>query len=61
MTSGLHHKINFVSEKINSKNLHMRFENPVPVTTIASMIGASIEGNTEGMATGINEIHRVER
>ncbi len=39
----------------------MRFENPVPVTTIASMIGASIEGNTEGMATGINEIHRVEK
>lgn len=38
----------------------MRFENPVPVTTIASMIGAILEGNTEGMVTGINEIHRVE-
>lgn len=38
----------------------MRFDNPVPVTTIAAMIGASLEGNTEGMVTGINEIHRVE-
>lgn len=38
----------------------MRFENPVPVTTIASMIGAILEGNSEGMVTGINEIHRVE-
>lgn len=38
----------------------MRFENPVPVTTIASIIGATIEGNKQGMVTGINEIHRVE-
>jgi UDP-3-O-[3-hydroxymyristoyl] glucosamine N-acyltransferase len=38
----------------------MRFEKAVPVTTIASMIGADLEGNKDGMVTGINEIHRVE-
>jgi UDP-3-O-[3-hydroxymyristoyl] glucosamine N-acyltransferase len=38
----------------------MKFDNPVPVTTIAQMIGATISGNAEGMATGINEIHKVE-
>jgi UDP-3-O-[3-hydroxymyristoyl] glucosamine N-acyltransferase len=38
----------------------MRFEQAVPVTTIASMIGADLEGNKDGMVTGINEIHRVE-
>jgi UDP-3-O-[3-hydroxymyristoyl] glucosamine N-acyltransferase len=39
---------------------HMRFEKPVPITTIASMIGAELIGNTHGFATGINEIHKVE-
>lgn len=39
----------------------MRFENPVPVTTIAQLIGAEIIGNSKGLVTGINEIHRVER
>lgn len=39
----------------------MRFENPVPVTTIAALIGAEIAGNREGLATGINEIHKVEK
>lgn len=38
----------------------MRFENPVPVHTIAQLIGADIIGNKEGMVTGINEIHKVE-
>lgn len=38
----------------------MRFETPVPVSTIAQLIGAELVGNTEGMATGINEIHKVE-
>ena len=38
----------------------MRFEKPVPVTTIAQMIGAKIIGNNNGHATGINEIHKVE-
>lgn len=39
----------------------MRFENPVPVSTIAQLIGADIIGNKEGIVTGINEIHKVEK
>lgn len=39
----------------------MRFESPVPVTTIAQLIGAEIIGNDKGMVTGINEIHKVEK
>ncbi len=38
----------------------MRFETPVPVTTIAQLIGAELKGNVNGTATGINEIHKVE-
>jgi UDP-3-O-[3-hydroxymyristoyl] glucosamine N-acyltransferase len=38
----------------------MRFTTPVPVTTIAQIIGATLIGNSKGMATGINEIHKVE-
>jgi UDP-3-O-[3-hydroxymyristoyl] glucosamine N-acyltransferase len=38
----------------------MRFENPVPLTTIAQLIGAEIKGNNNGFATGINELHKVE-
>ncbi|HMU45623.1 MAG TPA: UDP-3-O-(3-hydroxymyristoyl)glucosamine N-acyltransferase [Chitinophagaceae bacterium] len=38
----------------------MRFESPVPVKTIAQLIGAALMGNTEGMVTGINELHKVE-
>ncbi len=38
----------------------MRFEKPVPVTTIAQLIGAEIIGNRKGNVTGINEIHKVE-
>jgi len=38
----------------------MHFENPVPVTTIAQLIGAEVTGNTNGEVTGINEIHKVE-
>jgi UDP-3-O-[3-hydroxymyristoyl] glucosamine N-acyltransferase len=38
----------------------MQFENPVPVTTIAKLIGADIKGNKEGIATGINELHMVK-
>ena len=38
----------------------MRFEKPVPVTTIALLIGAEVVGNENGSATGINEIHKVE-
>ena len=38
----------------------MKFSSPVNIETIASMIGATVIGNKNGMATGINEIHKVE-
>ncbi len=37
----------------------MKFPRPVPVTEIAKKIGATIIGNKELMAHGINEIHKV--
>ncbi len=37
----------------------MRFEKPVPLQEIATLIGARIIGDG-GVATGINEIHKVE-
>lgn len=39
---------------------HMRFEKPVPLITIAQMIGAELVGDEKALATGINEIHMVE-
>jgi UDP-3-O-[3-hydroxymyristoyl] glucosamine N-acyltransferase len=39
----------------------MRLEKPVSVQWIAEFIGAEIEGNANGRATGINEIHKVEK
>lgn len=39
----------------------MNFPSPVPVKWIAELIGAEIIGNSEGVATGINEIHKVEK
>jgi len=38
----------------------MRFEKPVPLREIRSLINARIVGNDGGSATGINEIHKVE-
>lgn len=38
----------------------MRFEQPVPLTTLAALTGAVLKGNTAASATGINEIHKVE-
>jgi UDP-3-O-[3-hydroxymyristoyl] glucosamine N-acyltransferase len=38
----------------------MRFEKPVPLSQIASLINAELIGNTTASATGINEIHKVE-
>jgi len=38
----------------------MRFEKPVPIIEIARLIGAKIIGEKEGVASGINEIHKVE-
>ena len=39
---------------------HMKFPSPVSIQWIAELIGAALTGNTAGMATGINEIHKVE-
>lgn len=38
----------------------MKFKTPVSVIFIAEMINAKIVGNEKGIATGINEIHKVE-
>jgi UDP-3-O-[3-hydroxymyristoyl] glucosamine N-acyltransferase len=38
----------------------MRFDAPIPVTTIAGSIGATLYGDVTAAVTGINEIHRVE-
>lgn len=38
----------------------MKFPSPVPVQWIAELIGAVVTGNKNGLATGINEIHKVE-
>jgi UDP-3-O-[3-hydroxymyristoyl] glucosamine N-acyltransferase len=38
----------------------MKFPAPVSIKWIAELIGAELQGNTAGMATGINEIHKVE-
>jgi UDP-3-O-[3-hydroxymyristoyl] glucosamine N-acyltransferase len=38
----------------------MKFPAPVSVQWIAQLIGAEVQGNVTGMATGINEIHKVE-
>lgn len=38
----------------------MKFTQPVPVTFIAELIKAELIGNKEGLATGINELHKVE-
>lgn len=37
----------------------MRFDKPVPLVEIASLIGAKLLGNSTAFATGINEIHKV--
>jgi UDP-3-O-[3-hydroxymyristoyl] glucosamine N-acyltransferase len=39
----------------------MRFDKPIPVKWIADFIGAEIAGIKEASATGINEIHKVEK
>jgi len=38
----------------------MKFPSPVSVQWVAELISASVTGNKNGMATGINEIHKVE-
>ena len=39
----------------------MKFSEPIPIKTIAHKIGATIIGNADLVATGINEIHKVEK
>ncbi len=39
----------------------MKFEKPVAVKWIAEFIGATLSGNADQMATGINEIHKVTK
>lgn len=39
----------------------MKFPSPVSLDWIATLIGAKIEGDSQGQATGINEIHKVEK
>lgn len=38
----------------------MKFPSPVSIQWIANLIGASVIGFKDGIATGINEIHKVE-
>lgn len=38
----------------------MKFPSPVSIKWIAELIGATVHGNANGVAHGINEIHRVE-
>jgi UDP-3-O-[3-hydroxymyristoyl] glucosamine N-acyltransferase len=38
----------------------MKFDEPIPVTTIAEWTGCEIRGDKNLMALGINEIHKVE-
>jgi UDP-3-O-[3-hydroxymyristoyl] glucosamine N-acyltransferase len=37
----------------------MQFKEPIPVSWLASFVGASLSGNEAQYATGINEIHKV--
>src|ERR1700676_2827669 len=39
----------------------MQFPSPVSITWLAEFIQAELIGNTNGYATGINEIHKVEK
>ena len=39
----------------------MKFPSPVPLSWLAEFLGATLSGNKEGHATGINEIHKVEQ
>jgi UDP-3-O-[3-hydroxymyristoyl] glucosamine N-acyltransferase len=43
------------------KFFSMRFEKPVSLKQIAGLIDAELLGNTNAFATGINEIHKVEK
>jgi UDP-3-O-[3-hydroxymyristoyl] glucosamine N-acyltransferase len=38
----------------------MKFPSPVPLSWVAELIGARLLGNPQALATGINELHKVE-
>jgi UDP-3-O-[3-hydroxymyristoyl] glucosamine N-acyltransferase len=44
-----------------ARNFLMRFKKPVSVSVIAGLINAKLTGNAAAAATGINEIHKVEK
>ena len=39
----------------------MKFLNPIPIKEIAEKVGATIIGDEELVAKGINEIHKVQK
>jgi len=43
------------------KKISMQFPSPVSVQWLAEFLGAELVGNPNGQATGINEIHKVEK
>ena len=43
------------------KKTSMQFPSPVSVQWLAEFVGAELVGNASGQATGINEIHKVEK
>ncbi len=43
-----------------AKTIIMRFPSPAPINWIAELIGAKLIGDKNKLATGINEIHKVE-
>ena len=43
------------------KIITMRFPSPVSVEWLAEFLGAELTGDKNGHATGINEIHKVEK
>jgi UDP-3-O-[3-hydroxymyristoyl] glucosamine N-acyltransferase len=54
------YKTSFTLQTSSIKNCEMKFPSPVAVHWIADLIGATVIGNKDGNATGINEIHKVE-
>ncbi len=38
----------------------MKFQHPIPVAELANLVSATVLGNAQGQAHGLNEIHRVE-
>lgn len=56
----MNNNIGFSTTFASLNNLNMKFNEPIAVTEIAAFIGATLEGDEQQMATGINEVHKVE-